>query len=76
MRTALVDLLEDLSTTPRKRLGLRVLQAVIGLSLLYRAATEFRFTGYLYGKEGAGAHSLGLRFGSLGIGLDHLFDWQ
>jgi predicted DCC family thiol-disulfide oxidoreductase YuxK len=58
-----------LSDEPHQRIGLRILQAAIGLLLLFRMFTEGRFALYLYGPHGLGTGStrpiLGAALGGL-----------
>ncbi|HEY7060798.1 MAG TPA: hypothetical protein VII06_04910, partial [Chloroflexota bacterium] len=63
-----------LAERPHQLLGIRLLQGAIGLQLLFRAATEAPFAGYLWGPHGLGAGSTQPMLGpTLGGLVDRVF---
>jgi hypothetical protein len=64
-----------LSVDAHQRRGLRALQIAIGLMMLFRASTEFRFAAFLWGPSGIGQGSSSAFLGAeLGRWLDRLYD--
>ena len=60
-----------LSDEPRHRTGLRALQIAVGLVILARLTTEWRYVGYFWGPRGLQGQSTTLVFGAH---LGHLID--
>lgn len=75
MRSFLGKIDHWLSAEPQHIIGTRILQAVIGVMLCFRIATEIPFAGYLWGPNGIhttedSTYSFGVTLGSF---LDKLF---
>ena len=63
-----------LSDEPHQRTGLRALQTALGMMLLFRVMTEFRFAPFLWGPHGIGRGSSAAFLGdSLGPWVDRLY---
>ncbi|HEU4582733.1 MAG TPA: hypothetical protein VFS67_30960 [Polyangiaceae bacterium] len=63
-----------LSDQPHQRAGLRALQTALGMMLLFRVMTEFRFAPFLWGPHGIGRGSSAAFLGdSLGPWVDRLY---
>ena len=52
---SLMAIYSTFTTTPRRRYGVRVLQILMAIHVLYRLATELKFANYLWGPSGLGA---------------------
>lgn len=64
-----------LSDEPNQRIGVRVLQTILGIVFVFRAFTEMPFAKYMYGAHGVGDElRLDLTFGEfIGGALNNLF---
>lgn len=62
-----------MSDEPNQRVGLRVLQICLGMTLLYRSVTEFHFASYFWGPNGLGTGSNVPVYGNLGRLIDQVY---
>jgi hypothetical protein len=66
-----------LAVEPHHRIGIRLLQAAIGLMLLFRISTEWHFASYFWGPNGIGQGSTALVLGpALASLIDPVFDTE
>ncbi len=65
-----------LTDEPHHRLGLRAFQALLGVAMAFRVATEFRFAGWLYGPNGIGTGSSTLMLRDWHGAVDWVYQFQ
>lgn len=71
LKTPILKTFSNITSIPVHRTGIRILQVMVGLILLYRLFTELPFAAYLFGSQGVGNGSTVRMFGP---GLGGLFD--